>query len=121
MEADARDTSGFADEAADGPIQRGDTGIRLLLTLLFLVVWALLEPVLVVIALFSIVWALITQRPAPQRLRELSNRLVAYAYRIWRYVTCNEPQVPFPFSEFPAAPEPPADLGSDDAPGVREA
>ncbi len=121
MEAEARDADAFADEAGDGPIRRGDTGIRALLTLLFLVIWALVEPVLVLIALFSIVWALVTERAAPERLREFANALVAYAYRIWRYITCNEPQVPFPFSAFPSAPEPPADLGPDDAPGVREA
>ena len=36
MEADARDSHGLDDELLDHPIRRGDTGIRLLLTLLSL-------------------------------------------------------------------------------------
>jgi hypothetical protein len=45
---------------------------------------------------------------------------VSYSYRIWRYITYNEAQVPFPFSEFPAPLEPTTDLGHDDAVEVRE-
>ena len=119
---DTTDARGLDDEdTLDRPIRRGDTGIRLLLTLLFLLVWGIVEMALVLIALFSVVWALVTEQPAPQRLREFSNRLVTYAYRIWRYVTCNQRRAPFPFQEFPAALEASEDLGADDDPGVRGA
>ena len=100
-------------------VRRGNTGVRILLTLLFAVIWGVLESVLGVVVLFSIGWALISRQAPPRRLREVSNSLVAYSYRIWRYLTYAEPQVPFPFSDFPEALEPLGDLGDDDAPEVR--
>ena len=101
-------------------IDRRDTGLRLLSTLLFAVIWGVVETALAVVVVFSLVWALIARQGPPPRLRELANRLVAYAYRIWRYLTYNEARVPFPFSEFPAALERPGELGPDAAEEVRE-
>ncbi len=100
-------------------VRRSNTGIRILLTLLFAVIWGVLESVLGVVVLFSIAWALISRQAPPERLREVSNSLVAYSYRIWRYLTYAEAQVPFPFSEFPEPVEPLGDLGDDAAPEVR--
>ncbi len=100
-------------------VRRGDTGMRILLTLLFAVIWGVLESVLGVVVLFSIAWALISRQPPPERLREVANLLVAYSYRIWRYLTYAEAQVPFPFSEFPEPVEPIGNLGDDAAPEVR--
>lgn len=100
-------------------MRRGNTGIRILLTLLFAVIWGVVESVLGVVVLFSIAWALISRQAPPERLREVSNSLVAYSYRIWRYLTYAEPQVPFPFSEFPEPLEPIRELGDDEAPEVR--
>ncbi len=100
-------------------LRRGNTGTRILLTLLFAVIWGVLESVLGVVVLFSIGWALISRQAPPERLREVSNSLVAYSYRIWRYLTYAEAQVPFPFSEFPEPVEPISDLGDDAAPEVR--
>ena len=109
-----------ADATFEETIDRRDTGTRLLLTLLFAVIWGVVETALAVVVIFSLVWALIARQGPPPRLRELANRLVAYAYRIWRYLTYNEARVPFPFSEFPAALEPSGELGTDDAAEVRE-
>jgi hypothetical protein len=94
----------------DGEIELGETGVRALYTLLFALIWQVGESILGVVAVFGIVWALITRRPPPARLREFSNRLVTYLYRVGRYVTYNEAQVPFPISDFPPALEPPATL-----------
>jgi len=94
-------------------IERGDTGIRILLTILFAIVARVAEGVLGVVIVFSLVVALFTRRPPPRRLRELANRVIAYSYRIGRYLTYNESRVPFPFSEFPAALEPECILANE--------
>jgi hypothetical protein len=86
-------------------IPLADTGIRILLTLLFAVVASVLRTVLIVIVVFELLWALITRRAPSVRLREFANRVVAYFYRLHRYVTYNEATVPFPFSPFPPAVE----------------
>ena len=105
--------------AESPPVRRSNTGIRILLSLLFAVIWGVIESVLGVVVLFSIGWALISRQAPPERLLEVSNSLVAYSYRIWRYLTYAEPQVPFPFSEFPEPVEPIRELGDGEAPEVR--
>ena len=91
-------------EVAEVP--RVDTGIRILLTLLFVAVASVLRAVVVVIVIFELLWALITQRAPSLRVREFANRVIAYHYRLHRYLTYNEATVPFPFSPFPPALEP---------------
>jgi hypothetical protein len=45
-------------------------------------------------------------------VRSFANRVISYEYRIWRYVSLNSSQRPFPFAEFPPAVEPPeAEVG----------
>ncbi len=102
MEGDFRedDIQGVAE------IPRADTGIRILLTILFFLVAAALRAVVIVIAIFELLWALITQRAPSVRMREFANRVIAYYYRLHRYLTYNEATVPFPFSPFPPALEP---------------
>lgn len=107
-------------ETAEEEIARRDTGVRILLTLLFAVIWGVLETVLAAVVVFGLIWALLTEQAPPPRVREFANRLVSYGYRMWRYITHNEARVPFPFSEFPEAVEPPGDLGRDEAEQVRE-
>ncbi|MGH0031610.1 MAG: DUF4389 domain-containing protein [Myxococcota bacterium] len=91
----------------DGEIERGETGVRILLTLLFTVVAAALEAVISVIVVFELAWALVTRRRPDPRVRDLANRVVAYYYRIGRYLTYNDDAPPFPFADFPEAVEPP--------------
>ncbi len=87
-------------------IPRADTGIRILLTILFAVVANVLKTVTIVIVLFELLWALITRRAPSVRVRDFANRVIAYYYRLNRYLTYNEATVPFPFSPFPPALEP---------------
>ncbi len=87
-------------------IPRVDTGIRILLTILFAVVASVLRTVITVIVIFELLWALITQRTPSVRMREFANRVIAYYYRLHRYLTYNEATLPFPFSPFPPALEP---------------
>ncbi len=92
--------------AGDFEIERKDTGIRILLTLLFALIAGLVEAILTLAVVFELLWALITKQPPGLRVRELANRALGYYYRIWRYMTYNESQLPFPFSDFPDALEP---------------
>ncbi|NOT55444.1 MAG: DUF4389 domain-containing protein [Deltaproteobacteria bacterium] len=88
-------------------IERKDTGIRLLFTLLFVFILHAVEIVLAVTVLFSLAVALITKRPPGERVRQFANRTLSYLYRIVRYLTYNDHQAPFPFADFPPEVEPP--------------
>ena len=87
----------------DREIDRYDTGIRLLLSLLFAFIRGLVDSVVGLIVVFSLLWAFITRQPPSERLRALANRIVTFDYRVGRYLTYNESSVPFPFSDFPQA------------------
>ncbi len=84
-------------------VDRADTGIRIALTLLFVLIAAMIESVLSVIVVFELLWTLITKEAPSPRVRELANRIVGYYYRIGRYLTYNESRLPFPFTDFPRA------------------
>ncbi|NNL66697.1 MAG: DUF4389 domain-containing protein [Myxococcales bacterium] len=88
-------------------IDRGATGIRILLTLVFSIVARLVEVVLTVIVLFDLGFTLITQKPPSRKIREFANQACTYLYRIARYLTYNEAEPPFPFTDFPDVFEPP--------------
>ncbi len=96
-------------------IERKDTGIRMLLTLLFVVILHAVEVVLAVTVLFSLAVALITKRPPGEQVRSFANRTLSYLYRIVRYLTYNEHQAPFPFADFPREVEPLAPLLTENA------
>lgn len=94
------DTSEFTE------IERGDTFVRIALTLLFAIVNSVVNWVLGVAIAFELLWTLVAKLPPSPQIRGLGNRWVAFQYRIGRYMTYNESTVPFPFSEFPAEVEP---------------
>ncbi len=87
-------------------IERGDTGVRILVTLLFCLVLNVVEAVLAVIILFELGYALLTRSEPSERVRGFANRVISYSYRIGRYLTFNAGSPPFPFSEFPDELEP---------------
>ena len=100
-------------------ISRRETGIRILLSLLFALVWSVVEMVLLALVVFELAFALITERAPGDRIRGFANRVVSYAYRIFRYLTYNDEVVPFPFSDWPSEIEPshtvrPSDGGDPD-------
>ena len=108
-----------SDEAAgprpeeDDFVPRRETGLRILLTLLFLLVAGVIETVLILVILFELGAALVTQRPPSPRVRELANRIVSYYYKLGRYMTYNDSRIPFPFADFPDAVEPDAWLAEE--------
>ncbi len=87
----------------DERIPRRETGFRILLSLLFVLIGSVLETVLAVIVIFQLIAALGSQRPPSRRVRQFANRIISYYYKLGRYVTYNESRVPFPFSDFPEA------------------
>ena len=95
-------------ESKELEIERSDTAIRILLTLLFYLIARAVGFVLGVVIVFELIYALITKDAPPERVRQFANRAVSYFYRVGRYLTYNELERPFPFSDFPREIEPPA-------------
>lgn len=87
---------------------RWQIGIRLLYTLFYLVVFELLKTTIQLCAFFQYVHLLLV-RNQNEPVRNFSNRVVAYAYSVMRFITLGANQRPFPFSEFPHDLEPPTD------------
>ena len=85
---------------------RTQIGIRLLMTILYLIIFEVLKIVIQVTVLFQFVYLLITQK-YNQPLRNFSNKVATYAYKIIRYATLNDNYRPFPFSDFPSEMERP--------------
>ncbi len=99
-------------EAEDTIIERSQTGIRILLALLFVVIFRVTSVVLAVVVVFELLHALITRQPPSDRVRSFANRTLSYLYAVTRYLTYNQAEVPFPFSDFPreVKPIPPVEL-----------
>jgi predicted membrane protein len=79
---------------------RKQIAIRLLFTILFLIVFEILKTIIQVAVLFQYVYLLVTKKPN-EPVRNFSNKVTTYAYKVLRYMTLNENHKPFPFSEFP--------------------
>ena len=87
---------------------RKQIGIRFLYTLLYLIVLEVIKLIVQVTVILQFIYLLITQKYS-EPLRNFSNKLAAYAYRVIRYATLNENFRPFPFNDFPAEMEKPED------------
>jgi len=80
---------------------RQQVAIRLLYTLLYMAIFELVKTIVILISLFEYFFLLVTlQHNEPARA--FANQVAAYGYRVMRYLTLNENQRPFPFSDFPA-------------------
>ena len=87
-------------------IERVDTLLRIVYSLLFAIGISVLETVVTALVGFQLIYTLITKREPPDRVTDAGNRVSAYFYRILRYLTHNETDKPFPFTDFPEAVEP---------------
>ena len=92
-----------------GEIDRGATGIRIALTLLFAIIARVVELLLTVLVLFELGFTLVTQQPPRRKIRDFANQVCTYFYRVTRYLTYNEAEPPFPFTDFPVALEAPTE------------
>ncbi len=93
-------------EFEDGVIERPETTLRLVKSLLFILIYQVVETVLITLVAFSLIVAFVTKAPPSERVRRFANRVLAYGYRMGRYVTYNEERAPFPFDDFPEEIEP---------------
>lgn len=96
-------------EAASGEIDRSATAVRIVLTLLFAIIARVIELLLTVLVLFELGFTLVTQQPPSRKIRDFANQVCTYFYRLTRYLTYNEAEPPFPFTDFPEPLEAPTD------------
>ena len=82
-------------------VERSETLVRVLLTVLFIVLLRLAEAVILALAVFSLLYTLVTQREVAPRVRRLGNQVLSYLVSVIRYLTYNDDRVPFPFSDLP--------------------
>lgn len=82
-------------------IEREQTGIRILYTILFVLVIQVVEFVLGLVILFELGFALATRSGPPDRVRAFADRVLRYAYQVVQYLTYNRDDPPFPFDDFP--------------------
>ena len=87
-------------------VSRNQIAIRLLYTILFLPIYGICNALVVVTTVFQFALLFITLKHS-EPVRSFANRVVTYAYRVWRYVSLNSSRRPFPFAEFPEDLEPP--------------
>lgn len=74
--------------------------IRLLYTIFFLIVFEILKIIIQVSVLFQYVYLLISKTYS-NPIRNFTNKVSVYAYKVLRYVTLNENEKPYPFHNFP--------------------
>ena len=86
-------------EQPQGSLSRSRIGVRLLYTLLFAGIFCIVKFLILVTTLFQFALLFITLKHS-EPVRTFANRLVSYAYQVWRYITLNSNQRPFPFAEF---------------------
>lgn len=98
------------------PIERADTGIRLLYSAILLLIAELVQIILGCVTAFSLAYAFVTQQPPSEQVRRFANRTLSYLYQIFRYVTYNTATLPFPFSDFPAEQDKLDELDEPDEP-----
>jgi hypothetical protein len=80
---------------------RKQVAIRLLYTLLYVAIFEIVKTIILLTTIFEYFFLLITLRHN-EPARAFANKAATYGYRVMRYLTLNENQRPFPFSEFPA-------------------
>ena len=74
--------------------------VRLLYTVFFFIVFEILKIIIQVSVLFQYVYLLIS-KTYNNPVRNFTNKVSIYAYRVLRYVTLNENERPYPFQDFP--------------------
>ena len=86
-------------------VSRKQIGIRLLYTILFLVILGIVLIITKVLVVFQFIYFFSTRKPN-ESVRQFTNTISTYGYRLFRYTTLNESQRPFPFTNFPSELEP---------------
>ena len=79
---------------------RKKIAIRFLFTILFVIVFEILKTIIQLTVIFQYIYLFITKHHN-EPVRNFSNKVSTYAYKVLRYLTLNENLKPFPFTEFP--------------------
>ena len=87
------------DEASE--LDRGTIALRAVFSLLLALVLSVLNSLLAVVVIFQLVYSFVSRSIPSPRVQELGNNVTAYYYQALRYLTHNDSQTPFPFSDFP--------------------
>lgn len=82
-------------------LERGTVALRAVFSVLFALIISVLNSLLAVLVIFQIVYCFVTRRMPSERVQELGNQVTAFYYQTLRYLTHNDSQIPFPFSDFP--------------------
>lgn len=82
-------------------VSRTDVLIRLVYSIVFAAIVGLLDTLMAVIVVFQLLFSLITETLPSARLQRFANKLIAYYYQVFRYLTHNDSVIPFPFSDLP--------------------
>jgi len=82
----------------------GETWLRGLYMLLFLIVYSIVEIIITAIAIFQFLFLLFTREPS-DRLLDFGDDLTVYIYQIWQFLTMNSETRPWPFAPWPYAGE----------------
>ena len=85
---------------------RTKIAIRFLYTIGYLIIFEIIKTVVQILLLFQYIYLFLT-RSYSHPLRNFSNRVATYGYRVLRYITLNENTPPFPLRDFPDELEPP--------------
>lgn len=101
MQNEATSNPRDASEAPDEGLPRTDTAVRAVYSLMFAFIAQVVGGIITAIAAFSIVYTGITRREPHPRVQRLGAGLASYIQQVSRYVTYNEEQAPFPFSDLP--------------------
>ena len=80
--------------------------IRLLYTILFLFILGIVIVIVKLVVFFQFI-VLFSTRKTNNSARQFSNKLSNYGYQLFRYITLNKNQKPFPFTDFPSEMDPP--------------
>ncbi len=87
-------------DESPGTLSRKQVAIRLLYTLLYVAIFEVVKTIVMLTTIFEYFFLFITLRHN-EPARTFANKVATYGYRLMRYITLNENQRPFPFSEFP--------------------
>ncbi len=74
---------------------------RLLIMLLFAVLYSVAEVVITVVVVFQFLSVIITGK-TQENVQQFGAQLSAYAYQVFRFLTYNSEELPYPFSDWPS-------------------
>jgi len=87
-------------EPGASPVSRKLIAIRLFYTVLFLIVLGILHGLIQLATVFQYIVLLITRKHS-EPVRRFANQVATYAYYVMRYLTLNDNERPYPFTDFP--------------------